>query len=79
MDFTAAGVEEIDHYLHDFITMGPSGSQVCGRNLNIIFQACEEPGVPLAMEKLEDPTTRLIFLDIANCLLHTFSPVVTPL
>ena len=62
--FRQQGVEEIDHYLDDFITMGPSGSQVCGRNLDVIFQACEELGVPLAMEKLEGPTTRLIFLGI---------------
>ena len=62
--FRQRGVEEIDHYLDNFITMGPSGSQVCGRNLDIIFQACEELGVPLAMEKLKGPTTRLIFLGI---------------
>ena len=62
--FRQQAVEEIDHYLDDFITMGPSGSQVCGRNLDVIFQACEELGVPLAMEKLEGPTTRLIFLGI---------------
>ena len=37
---------------------------MCGRNLDIIFQACEELGVPLAMEKLEGPTMRLIFLGI---------------
>ena len=44
--------------------MGPSGSQVCGHNLDIIFQACEELGIPLAMEKLEGLTTRLVFLGI---------------
>ena len=42
--------------------MGPLGSQVCGRNLDTIFQACEELGIPLAMEKFEGSTTRLIFL-----------------
>ena len=58
------GVEEIDHYLDDLSTMGPFGSQVCGHNLDIIFQAWEELGVPLEMEKLEGPTTRLISLEI---------------
>ena len=54
----------IDHYLDNFITMGPLGPQVCGRNLDIIFRACEELDVPLAMKKSDSPTTRLIFLGI---------------
>ena len=58
------GVAWIDHYLDDFITMGPLGPQVCGRNLDIIFRACEELGIPLAMKKSESPTTCLIFLGI---------------
>ena len=44
--------------------MEPSGSQVCECNLDIIFQACEELGVPLAIKKLEGLTMRLIFLGI---------------
>ena len=44
--------------------MGPSGSQVCGCNLDTIFQACKELDVPLAMEKLEGRTMCLIFLGI---------------
>ena len=27
--FRQRGIEEIDHYLDNFVTMGPSGSQVC--------------------------------------------------
>ena len=37
---------------------------MCGCNLDITFQACEELGVPLAMEKLEGPTMHPIFLGI---------------
>ena len=58
------GVSEVDHYLDDFITMGPPASQTCRRNLDIILHACEDLGVPLAMEKLEGPSTCLIFLGI---------------
>ena len=36
--FRQQDVEEIDHYLDDFITVGPSSSQVSGRKLDIILQ-----------------------------------------
>ena len=58
--FWQPGVEEIDHCLDNFITMRPLGS----RNLDTIFQACDELGLPLVMEKLEGPTMCLIILGI---------------
>ena len=57
-------ITEIDHYLDDFITMGPPGSQVCKENLDITLRTCADLGVPLAVEKLAGPTTRLTFLGI---------------
>ena len=58
------GITEIDHYLDDFITMGPPSSQVCKLNLDIMLQTCANLGVPLAVEKQAGPTTCLTFLGI---------------
>jgi len=59
-----AGVSYLIHYLDDYLTMGPPGSQVCQQNLNIFTSLCAELGVPLAEEKLEGPATSLSFLGI---------------
>ena len=58
------GVTIVDHYLDDFITMGPAGSEVCRQNLDRILALCRELGVPLAMDKLEGPSHCLTFLGI---------------
>ena len=58
--FRQRGAEEIEHYLDNFITMRPLGS----RNLDTIFQACEDLDISPAMEKLKGPTMSLIFLGI---------------
>ena len=58
------GVTFVDHYLDDFITMGPPASGVCGENLERILAVCKELGVPLAMDKLEGPSYCLTFLGI---------------
>ena len=58
------GITMVDHYLDDFITMGPAGSEVCGQNLGRILALCRELGVPLAMDKLEGPSHCLTFLGI---------------
>ena len=60
----ARGVKNIDHYLDDFITFGAAGGNECSRALQIICSTCAELGVPLAMEKLEGPSTCLTFLGI---------------
>ena len=52
------------HYLDDFLTMEPAHSKKCQDNLTIIQQLCSDLGVPLAQEKLEDPTHCLTFLGI---------------
>ena len=46
------GVPEIDHYLDDFVTLGPHATADCQKNLDIIIQTCVDLGIPLALEKL---------------------------
>ena len=58
------GVAFVDHYLDDFITWGPPGSNVCSENLARILSTCNELGVLVAAEKVEGPTSRLTFLGI---------------
>ena len=58
------GITYVDHYLDDFVTMGPPGVAVCGKNLDIIRPTCTDLGVPLAMDKLEGPTHCITFLGI---------------
>jgi len=52
------------HYLDDFLTMGPPSSQTCQQNLDTLVHICNYLGVPLALEKVEGPSTALLFLDI---------------
>ena len=58
------GVTFSIHYLDDFLTMGPAGSNVCQHNLDILMQTCNELGIPLAEDKLEGPSTSITFLGI---------------
>ncbi len=41
------GVTEIDHYLDDFITIGPPGSSTCQDNLAVVLEVCDSLGVPI--------------------------------
>ena len=73
------GVPEIDHYLDDFVTLGPHATADCQKNLDIIIQTCMDLGIPLALEKLEGPTTCLTFLGIEiNTLDAYYTPAVNP-
>ena len=58
------GVSYIIHYLDDFLAMGPPSSPICQQNLNTFIGLCSELGVPLATNKVENPSTTLIFLGI---------------
>ena len=74
------GVPEIDHYLDDFVTLGPHATADCQKNLDIIIQTCTDLGIPLALEKLEGPTTCLTFLGIEiNTLNEPFAFLKTSL
>ena len=52
------------HYLDDFLTAGRANTGQCEANLQKIYDICRRLGVPLKMEKIEDPTTILTFLGI---------------
>ena len=57
------------HYLDNFLIFGPPDSPVC--HLNTLTQVCDELGIPLVAENLEDPSTSLTFLGIildAHCM-----------
>ena len=58
------GVRSIDHYLDDFILIGPPESNACSEALSVLEEECAQLGVTLAPEKTEGPTTRIRFLGI---------------
>lgn len=58
------GVSISLHYLDDFLTLGAPGTRECQRNLRILQEVCALLGFPLAAEKIEGPTTALVFLGI---------------
>ena len=58
------GASSMFHYLDDFITTGPPGSNECLQNIEVLLMACKILGVPVAVEKSEGPTTKIVFLGI---------------
>ena len=54
----------IDHYLDDFVVIGPPGSSECAQSLETVLQGCADLGVPLAGDKIEGPVPCLTFLGI---------------
>ena len=58
------GISHIMHYLYNFLLLGSPGFSECQTNLDIIICCCETLGVPLALEKVEGPSTSLSFLGI---------------
>ena len=58
------GVSCMLHYLDNFLLMGPPHSSDCQQDLDTFIQLCSYLGIPLASEKIEDPTTSLSFLGI---------------
>ena len=58
------GVSCLLHYLDDFLTIGRPCSNECHQNLHIMIQVCQLLNVPLAIEKVEGPSTVLEFLGI---------------
>ena len=55
------GVENIYHYLDDFIVVGPPCSSQCQTDLDALERTCFRFGVPLAAHKQVGPTTKLTF------------------
>ena len=66
------GVTFVMHYLDDFLTK----SAECQKNLGIIKEVCHALGIPLALEKVESPSTALDFL--GNISGHDFDGGSTP-
>ena len=58
------GISVCLHYLDDFLTMGKANTEECERNLQLIKRICEFLGVPLKVEKIEGPSSILVFLGI---------------
>ncbi len=57
-------MECLFHYLDDFLVVGPPASNKCATSLNILLAMFARLGVPVAVEKLEGPSTSLTFLGI---------------
>ena len=58
------GVTNLDHFLDDFITTGHPRSNECSNNLALLMDTCKILKLPLALSKLEGPSTCLVFLGI---------------
>ena len=59
-----AGVETLLHYLDDFLIVVLPASEQCSEDLRKLLHVFARLRIPVAMEKLEGPTTRLTFLGI---------------
>ena len=59
-----SGIQCIEHYLDDFIIVGPPSSARCSEELRTLEAVCEELGVPLTSNKKEGPSTCMSFLGI---------------
>ena len=59
-----SGVTFLIHYLDDYLTMGPPNSETCQQNMDTFISLCADLSVPLALDKLEGPSTSLSFLGI---------------
>ena len=58
------GVSFIHHYLDDFITAGPPGTEECQHNLATMLETCNQLGVPTVQHKCVGPSTQLKWLGI---------------
>ena len=54
----------MQHYLDDFLTLGPPASPVCHNNLQTCIVLCSRLGLPLHPDKLEGPSICLHILGI---------------
>ena len=52
------------HYLDDFLFFGPPGQGSCTQALRTALDTCQELGMPVAMDKVEGPASKLTFLGI---------------
>ena len=52
------------HYLDDFLLVGPAGQDHCHNSVQAMLALCDNLGVPVALDKLENPASTLNFLGI---------------
>ena len=68
------GVQMLEHYLDNFILLGPPSDPTCQWDLDVLICTCSELRVPLAEHKLQGQCTKLVFLgievDMVNGHLH---------
>lgn len=57
------GTTEGPHYIHDFL-LGSSFFKECQSALQIELATCAEVGIPVATDKIEGPSTQIVFLGI---------------
>ena len=57
-------IHDLMHYLDDYFTVGPANSSLCANNVFTIVHVASDLGMPLVPDKLEGPTTSLVFLGI---------------
>ena len=55
---------EAIHYLDDFLIAGAAGRDQCAASVRVTLSICEHLGVPVAFDKLEEPSTQITFLGI---------------
>ena len=58
------GVQKGVHYLDNFLFLGSPNSEAGERNRSVALETCEKLGVPVAVQKLEGPSTCLTFLGL---------------
>jgi hypothetical protein len=58
------GITYVDHYVDDFITIGPPGSPICANNLKIIIDCCHQVNFEISTSpgKVCNPATIMEFL-----------------
>ena len=61
---TSFGIRNLCHYLDDYLLMGPPQSQICKYNLDLLLSTFFRLGIPIAEDKVEGPSTSLVFLGI---------------
>ena len=57
-------IADIIHYLDDFLMAGRPGSRECEQALHRMLEVCQSLGFPIAFNKVEGPSTLIIFLGI---------------
>lgn len=57
-------ISDLEHYLDDFILVGPPSSSSCAQDLALALIVCKRLGLPLHPDKCEGPSTSLTILGI---------------